>query len=123
MTASLAFYFRDEVQPIYVGGNHRARDIQANDFLYLRMMSRARERGARVFDFGRSKAGTGAFENKSDWGVEPRFLCYEYKLITRTEPLVLNPLDPKFRMMVALWKRLPLNVSRWIGPMLGPHLG
>lgn len=123
LTASMAFFFRDEVHPIYTGGGHRARLTQANDYLYLRMMGRARERGARVFDFGRSKVGTGSFENKRHWGFQPEPLCYEYKLITRTEPPNLNPLNPRYRLFVEGWKRLPLGLSRWIGPILGPHLG
>lgn len=123
LTASMAFYFRDDVHPVYTGGGHRARAAQANDFLYLRMMGRARERGARVFDFGRSKRGTGSFDNKRHWGFEAEPLNYEYKLITRSEPPNLNPMNPKYRLMVGLWQRMPLGISRLIGPLLGPHLG
>jgi FemAB-related protein (PEP-CTERM system-associated) len=123
LAASMPFYFRDEVHPIYTGGGQRARATQASDFLYLRMMARARERGARVFDFGRSKVGTGAYANKQHWGFRPEPLRYEYKLITRTAPPNLNPLNPKYRLMVETWKRLPLGLSRLLGPFLGPHLG
>ncbi len=123
LTDLMAFYFRDEVHPIYTGGSRRARQVQANDYLYLRMMARARARGVRIFDFGRSKFGTGAFENKQHWGFKPQALHYAYKLITCKEPPSLNPLDPKFRLFVRAWKRLPLGLSRLIGPILGPHLG
>lgn len=123
LTASMAFYFKDDVHPVYTGGGHRARATGANDFLYLRMMARARERGATMFDFGRSKRGTGSFDNKRHWGFEPEPLHYEYKLVTRSEPPNLNPLNPKYRLMVGLWQRLPLGVSRLLGPLLGPHLG
>jgi len=123
LTASMAFYFRDDVHPVYTGGGHRARAAQANDFLYLRMMGRARERGATIFDFGRSKRGTGSFDNKRHWGFEPEPLAYEYKLITRTEPPNLNPMNPKYKLMVDVWQRLPLGLSRLVGPLFGPHLG
>jgi FemAB-related protein (PEP-CTERM system-associated) len=123
LTGSMAFFFREDVHPIYTGGGHRARLTQANDFLYLKMMARARERGARVFDFGRSKVGTGAYDNKQHWGFRPEPLHYEYKLITRADPPNLNPLNPKYRLMVETWKRLPLGLSRLLGPLLGPHLG
>jgi len=123
LTASMAFYFRDEVHPLYTGGGHRARETQANDFLYLRMMARARERGAAVFDFGRSKRGTGAFDNKRHWGFEPQPLSYAYRLLGRAAAPDLNPASPRYRLLVAMWRRLPLSVSRCLGPMLGPHLG
>src|SRR5207245_1810869 len=57
----LNFYFRDEVLPFYGGGRRAARALAANDFMYWDVMRRACERGCRVFDFGRSKIGTGSF--------------------------------------------------------------
>ena len=56
----LNFYFRDEVLPYYGGGTSDARRLAGNDFMYWEVMrSRACERECRVFDFGRSKVGTG----------------------------------------------------------------
>jgi hypothetical protein len=56
----LNFYFRDEVLPFYGGGTRMVRDLAANDFMYWEVMRRACERGCRIFDFGRSKIGTGS---------------------------------------------------------------
>ena len=44
-------------------------------------MRRACERGVRVFDYGRSKRGTGSFDFKKNWGFEPAPLAYEYRLL------------------------------------------
>jgi FemAB-related protein (PEP-CTERM system-associated) len=65
----LNFYFRDEVLPFYGGGVQRARRMAANDFMYWEVMRRAVERGYRIFDFGRSKVGTGSYAFKCNWGV------------------------------------------------------
>ena len=46
-------------------------------------MRRACERGVRVFDYGRSKRGTGSFDFKKNWGFEPTPLAYEYRLLRR----------------------------------------
>ena len=67
----LSFYFRDEVLPYYAGDTADARDLAANDFKYWELMRRACERGLRVFDYGRSKRGTGSFDFKKNWGFEP----------------------------------------------------
>src|SRR5204863_9550033 len=57
----LNFYFRDQVLPYYGGGGHAARALAANDFMYWEVMRRACEQGYRLFDFGRSKLGTGSY--------------------------------------------------------------
>ena len=63
------FYFRDEVLPYYGGGTAAARARAGNDFMYWEMMRRAADRGCRLFDFGRSKIGTGAFCVQAQLGI------------------------------------------------------
>ncbi len=123
VSSVLNFYFRDQVLPYYGGGTAAARDLAANDFMYWEVMRRAGERGLRVFDFGRSKRGTGAFEFKKHWGFEPETLHYEFHLRHGASVPDINPLNPKFRLFVALWKRLPLPVANLLGPRIVKHLG
>ena len=73
-------------------------------------MRRACERGVRVFDYGRSKRGTGSFAFKKNWGFEPSPLAYEYRAVRRDAVPQNNPLNPKYRAMIALWRRLPRPV-------------
>jgi FemAB-related protein (PEP-CTERM system-associated) len=116
-TASVMnFYFRDEVLPYYGGGTADARRLAANDFMYWEVMRRACERGYRVFDFGRSKLGTGAYDFKRFWGFEPTPLTYQFRLAPGRKIPDLNPLNPKLKLFVEVWKRLPLPVATWLGP-------
>ena len=117
------FYFRDEVLPYYGGGTADARGLAANDFMYWEVMRRAAERGCRLFDFGRSKQGTGSFDFKKHWGFEPQSLHYEFRLRPGARVPDLNPLNPKFRLFIALWQRLPLGVANLLGPFIVRHLG
>ena len=96
----LNFYFRDEVLPYYGGGTSDARRLAANDFMYWEVMRRACERGYRVFDFGRSKIGTGAYDFKTYWGFEPTPLVYQFRLAAGQKMPDLNPLNPKFALFV-----------------------
>ena len=93
----LNFYFRDEVLPYYGGGTLEARAVAGNDFMYWSVMERARDRGCRIFDYGRSKRGTGAFDFKTYWGFEPEPLYYEYFLVKRKEMPNLSPTNPEVR--------------------------
>jgi len=119
----LNFYFRDQVLPYYGGGTAEARRLAANDFMYWEVMRRACERGLGLFDFGRSKVGTGAYDFKSYWGFEPTPLIYQYRLAPRRDVPDLNPLSPKFRIFVNLWKRLPLALTERLGPPIVRGLG
>ena len=119
----LSFYFRDEVLPYYAGDTLAARDLAANDFKYWELMRRACERGLRVFDYGRSKRGTGSFDFKKNWGFEPEPLHYEYRLRKRDTVPQNNPLNPKYRALVAVWRRLPLPVVNALGPHIVRNLG
>jgi FemAB-related protein (PEP-CTERM system-associated) len=119
----LTFYFRDQVLPYYGGGSPRAREHAAFDFMYWDVMRRACEQGYRIFDYGRSKSGTGSFAFKKHWGFDPEPLHYEYKLIRRREAPDVNPLNPKYQAFIALWKRLPLPMANAFGPYLARQLG
>jgi FemAB-related protein (PEP-CTERM system-associated) len=119
----MSFYFRDEVLPYYAGDTADARDLAANDFKYWELMRRACERGVRTFDYGRSKSGTGSFNFKKNWGFEPSPLAYEYELFARNDVPQNNPLNPKYRALIALWRHLPKPAANALGPHIVRNLG
>lgn len=117
------FYFKDEVLPYYGGGTSEARDLKANDFMYWEVMRRAVEKGCKVFDYGRSKVGTGPYSFKKNWGFQPEPLFYEFHLVKAKAMPEINPLNPKYQLFIAGWKKLPLPVSQFVGPWLARDLG
>jgi FemAB-related protein, PEP-CTERM system-associated len=119
----LNFYYRDEVLPYYGGGTQEARAVAGNDFMYWQVMERAREKGCRLFDFGRSKRGTGAFDFKTYWGFEPEPLFYEYFLVKGKEVPNLSPTNAKFSKAIDLWRKLPLKLTQIAGPPVAKYLG
>ncbi len=123
IAAVLSFYFRDQVLPYYGGGTPAARNRAGNDILYWEVMRRAADRGCRIFDFGRSKIDTGAYNFKKNWGFEPTPLNYEFKLKPGGAIPDVNPLNPKYRLLIAAWKRLPMPVANLLGPWLVRNLG
>ena len=118
----MSFYDGQTVRPYYGGGTAAARDLAANDFMYWEVMRRARERGCTEFDFGRSKVGTGPYRFKKNWGFTPVPLVYEYRLINADRVPETNPSNPKFRRAIAIWKRLPLPVTKALGPVISKGL-
>lgn len=123
VSSVLSFFFRDEVLPYYGGGTDLARSLAGNDFMYWEVMRRACERGVRVFDYGRSKRGTGSYDFKKNWGFEPVALGYEYRLVRSKSVPDQNPLNPKYKLFIATWKKLPLPLANRIGPHIVKSLG
>lgn len=120
----LNFYFRDQVLPYYGGSIGAARDIRGcNHFMYWELMRRAAERGYRIFDFGRSKEGTGPYAFKKHYGFTPEPLHYEYFLVKAQDVPNVNPTNPKYQLLIRAWERLPLPVANVIGPLLARSLG
>jgi FemAB-related protein (PEP-CTERM system-associated) len=119
----LALRFRDEVLPYYAGDTVRARELAANDFKYWELMRLAAPWGCRVFDYGRSKRGTGSFDFKKNWGFPPAPLHYEYHLVRGAGVPQNNPSNPKYRLLIGAWRRLPRPVANVLGPHLVRALG
>jgi FemAB-related protein (PEP-CTERM system-associated) len=123
LSSVLSFYFRDEVLPYYAGDDESARDFAANDFKYWDLMRRACARGIKVFDYGRSKQGTGPYAFKKNWGFEPTPLHYEYCLYKREAIPQNNPNNAKYKLMINTWRRMPLALVNWLGPFVVRNLG
>ena len=123
LSSVLSFYFRDEVLPYYAGDDESARHLAANDFKYWELMRRSCERGIKVFDYGRSKRGTGSFAFKKNWGFEPQPLHYEYCLYKRDSIPQNNPANAKYRLFIEAWRRMPIGLANWLGPHIVRNLG
>ena len=123
LSSVLSFYFRDEVLPYYAGDDEAARDLAANDFKYWELMRRACARGMKVFDYGRSKQGTGPYAFKKNWGFEPTPLHYEFCLYKSDSIPQNNPNNAKYKLMIATWRRMPIALANWLGPFVVRNLG
>jgi len=122
LASVLSFTHRGAFMPYWGGGTVEARTSRANDLMYFSAMERARERGCIAFDFGRSKTGTGAYQFKKNWGFAPQPLVYWGKVLSG-EARTTNPNDARYARKVALWKRLPLPLANFLGPMISRGLG
>lgn len=123
LASVLSLYHKGAVMPYWGGGTRAARAWRANDMMYYALMLHARARGCASFDFGRSKFGTGAFAFKKNWGFEPQPLAYAVRTLDGQRARDINPMNPKYRLQVALWQKLPLGLANRIGPWISRGLG
>lgn len=123
LSSVLNFYFKDAVLPFYTGAAPLARRVGASDLQYWHTMRDAVAHGYTVFDFGRSKVGTGPYSFKKNWGFTPEPLSHQYYLKSGRDLPNVNPTNPKYRLFIEVWKRLPLPIANLIGPVVSRGIG
>ena len=117
IAAVLSFYYRDQVLPYYGASEPEYNAKAPSSFMYFDLMRSAAWQGLKKFDFGRSKKNSrGSHDFKAHWGMEVRELPYEMLLVTRKELPHFSPANSKFQLAIRLWQKMPLALTRAIGP-------
>lgn len=78
--------------------------------------------GCKRIDLGRSTAESSHHDFKKYWGGESHVLPWAYQLLGRSDLPGLNKENKSFSLAIALWKRLPLGLSRILGPPIARGL-
>ena len=101
----------------------RAWNRQApNMLLYWGLMERAIEEGVGVFNFGRCTPGGGTHRFKAQWGGEDQVLPW-IQVTPSGEPAATpNPDQGKYKVATQVWSKLPLGVTKAVGPWLARRI-
>jgi len=92
--------------------------LSPNNLLYWEVLRYGCEQGYGVFDFGRSSKDSGTYRFKKQWGAEPVPLHWQYWLPVGGELPELNPQNARYQRRIALWRRMPV----WLTRLVGPHI-
>jgi FemAB-related protein (PEP-CTERM system-associated) len=88
-----------------------------NMLMYWQLLKRSIERGQRIFDFGRSTSDGSTFKFKKQWGAEPDPAIWQYR-VNRGEVGEMRPDNPRFLHAIRIWQKLPLAITRFVGPRI-----
>lgn len=120
--AVLFFIYKDQMVPYYAGSDFDFRRLGPNDFMYWELMKHAVDKECRIFDYGRSKEGTGSFSFKKHWGFVPESLAYQYHLVKADEIPNLSPANPKYQKKIEMWQKMPHILTKMLGPFISRNL-
>lgn len=112
----LSFVYKDMLMPFYGAGVREYFRDAVNDYMYWALMEYGCDNGFKIFDFGRSKKDTGSYKFKHHWGFEAQDLDYRIRLIKAGAMPEVNPTNPKYRLFIEGWKKLPVPVANLVGP-------
>ena len=122
VAAAFLIHYRDVTEVPWASSDRRYNKISINMLLYWELLKYSIDRGSRIFDFGRSTIGSGSCRFKEQWGAQRVPLSWNYWLKDGQALPQLNPDNKRFALAINVWKKLPLPISRVIGPGLVRNL-
>ncbi|HEX2493144.1 MAG TPA: FemAB family XrtA/PEP-CTERM system-associated protein [Steroidobacter sp.] len=122
VAAALVIGYRGRLEIPWASSLQEANALGVNMLLYWHVLRYACAQKYEIFDFGRSSVDAGTYRFKKQWGAEPHQLYWHYWIRGGGPPPMLNPANPKYRLAVAAWRRLPLAVANRLGPLLVKNL-
>lgn len=114
--------FKDGLEIPWASSLRQYNSYSPNMLLYWEALSFACRKGYHIFDFGRSTPGGGTFRFKQQWGARPVQLYWNYWMKSGAALPRLNPNNPKYRAAISVWKKLPINLTKLIGPSIVKNL-
>jgi len=119
-TVSAAFLtgYRGNIEANWSASASDALGLRPNVFLFWNLLCFAGSQGYKTFDFGRSSAGSGTYNFKLQWNTRVIQLHWDYWTPSGQEVPELNPRNPRYRTAISIWRKLPLSVTKLVGPRL-----
>ena len=113
------FFYKDTIISGWAASDTRYRHYNPNNLLTWEIIKYGCENNYTTFDFGRSEKESGTFEFKRKWGgAIVKNIKYQYYL-NRVNKIPDSSKTNKKRIIFSnCWKKLPLKVTRIIGPNL-----
>ncbi|OQX91816.1 MAG: methicillin resistance protein [candidate division Zixibacteria bacterium 4484_95] len=97
--------------------------LSPNMLLYWTMLEYACNNGFRYFDFGRSSPDEGTYKFKEQWGAIPTPLHWHY-IALNGQPISEETSEKsKFEKAIQYWQKIPVPITKIIGPMIRKHIG
>jgi CelD/BcsL family acetyltransferase involved in cellulose biosynthesis len=116
VAASLVLRDRDRMEVPWASALAQFNTLAPNMLLYWEMVRTSVEQGCTHFDFGRCTPLAGTYRFKQQWGAVPHELCWEYWLAKGRSLPNLSPDNARFEAAIAVWRKLPVNVTKIVGP-------
>ncbi|MBS3169494.1 GNAT family N-acetyltransferase [Candidatus Woesearchaeota archaeon] len=123
IAALFGLCYRDRVHIIIAISDPTFQELRSNDAVHWECIRWACVNNFVWFDFGRVREESGQFEYKQKWGPLLMDLPSYFQMWNGKEVPIVDPHQAKYRFFVAVWKMLPLWLTKKIGHRLRKELG
>lgn len=115
-------HFGKTVEGMWAGSSIEHRKLQSNYVLYWEMIKAACEDGYECFHLGRTSVDSGGEAFKKKWLADSEQLYWHYYLPAGGEVPQLNVDNPKYALAINAWRKMPLGLTRLIGPPIAKNI-
>jgi serine/alanine adding enzyme len=122
IAGSLTIGFRATLSNPWASSLRKYSHMNPNMLLYWMMLEYACQRGFAYFDFGRSSPNEGTYKFKEQWGAIPHKLNWIYAASSNRISKKAGNKRSSFQDAIAYWKKLPIPLTKLIGPILRKHI-
>lgn len=110
--------YRGAMEAIWSSSLYEFSSLKPNMFLYWSILGYAGKKGFHCFDFGRSSVGSGTHRFKKQWGAEEVPLHWVYWVPEGKALPEVNNENPRYQLAIRVWQKLPLGLTKLIGPSI-----
>jgi serine/alanine adding enzyme len=122
VAASFLLGYQGTLEAAWSSSLHKHLSLRPNMFLYWKILCFAGQQGYRVFDFGRSSVGSGTYRFKKQWGTQDIPLYWAYWVPNGAPLPEVNKENPRYQRAISLWQRLPVPITKLLGPSIVKRL-
>ena len=117
--ALLSFRFRETVTALWIGSRKEFWHMRINNFIYWESIKKGCREGYTMFDIGRTRENSGIARFKAQLGAISIPLCYQYLSRGKFNAPSVQESQNRYKLPMAVWKHLPIWLTKVIGPPLG----
>lgn len=118
VSSVIFFSFRNILIPYFSGADNKYNYTNMNNVMYYELMKYAIKEGYKHFDFGRSRKDTGSGKFKKNMGFEAKPLHFYFYMHKQENIPNISPSNRKFQLIMNTWSKLPLFMTKFLGPKL-----
>jgi len=122
ISGAVALTYRKTMEVPWASSIRQYFSLLPNALLYWTLLQKCISRKLDFFSFGRSTIDSSTFKFKAQWNSETIILNYQSIAFGKESYTDLTPRNPKYRLAIRLWKKLPIALAKIIGPFVAKGL-
>lgn len=122
LAGSIAVGFKSVLENPWSSSLREYSRLSPNMLIYWSMLEYASDNNFSYFDFGRSSPDEGTYKFKVQWGSQPEPLNWQFIFYNNKSEIDISD-NSKMQKAVQYWQKLPVSMTRIIGPMIRKHIG
>jgi FemAB-related protein (PEP-CTERM system-associated) len=112
------FFYKETEIAVWGSSLDEYKDYHSDQLSNWEVIKYGCEKGFRYFDFGRCLHDTGVYRYKERWSGYPKQLYYQYYLNNVSKMPDTSQVNPNREKFSKVWKRLPVQITNKLGPVL-----